>query len=241
MSNAPLSALGDLPGRWPGTVPVLPRETAVNVLLDRLHLEHQALVLGVRSAGLGGGRRCRRWQGLVVLVDGGSGAGKTHLCQELLAGLRRSGAPLHQPLSLDELVPGWEGLEEGVGTAATVLRALDAGTTARARTWDWERMQPGPLLEVPPLAGGVLLLEGCGALACATQPLPRLRVLRIWVELDRRSRLERVRRRDGYTWDTQAWEDQQAQVGRAWDGADPRWWPSLVVQGAPGTPAASSG
>lgn len=207
------------------------------VLLDRLRLEHQALVLGERPAGLGGGRRCRRWQGLVVLVDGGSGAGKTHLCQDLLAGLRRTGLPLprpgQQPLALDELVPGWERLEEGVRAAATVLRALDAGTTARARSWDWERMRPGPLLEVPPLAGGVLLLEGCGALACAVQPLPRLRVLRIWVELDRPSRLERVRRRDSYAWDTQAWEAQQAHVEQAWAGADPRWWPSLVVQGAP--------
>ena len=236
MSQAARSPLDVQTWQWPDVLPVLPRRAAVPALLDRVSLEQQALDLGARWAGLAGSGRIRRWQGLVLVVDGGSGAGKTHLCQELLAGLHPLGLPLRHRLALDDLVPGWQRLEDGVRAGATVLRDLDAGRAGRAGSWCWERMRPGPQVEVAPLSGGVLLLEGCGALACAAQSLPHLRVLRVWVDLDRRSRAERVRQRDSYEWDTQSWEAQQVRVEQVWAQAGRQWWPSLVVRGhAPGS------
>ena len=60
----------------------------------------------------------------VVLIDGRSGAGKTTLAREL--------APLlgAQLVSLDDLYPGWGGLEAGSAAVhETVLRDRDPGWT----------------------------------------------------------------------------------------------------------------
>ncbi|MBW8764642.1 MAG: ATP-binding protein, partial [Microbacterium sp.] len=77
----------------------------------------------------------------VVLIDGRSGAGKTVLAEALAP---RLGAQL---VSLDELYPGWDGLEAGSDAVhETVLRARDPGWTrwdwASARAAEWHPVDP---------------------------------------------------------------------------------------------------
>src|SRR4051794_36675475 len=77
----------------------------------------------------------------VVLIDGRSGAGKSTLAAEL--------APLldAQLVSLDDLYPGWGGLEAGSAAVyETVLRDRDPGWTrwdwASAREAEWHPLDP---------------------------------------------------------------------------------------------------
>ncbi|WP_344203090.1 ATP-binding protein [Pseudolysinimonas kribbensis] len=119
----------------------------------------------------------------VVLVDGGSGAGKTSLGERLAPAL---GAQL---VSLDDIYPGWDGLEAGsAAVVADVLRSEDPGW----RGWDWTTQQPGIWHPVDPARP--LVVEGCGALSRAAR---RLATLGVWVELDAASRRRRALARDG--------------------------------------------
>nr|WP_246287219.1 ATP-binding protein [Schumannella luteola] len=131
-------------------------------------------------------------QGVVVLVDGRSGAGKTSFGRDLAP---RLGARL---LSLDALYPGWDGLEAGSRAVhETVLSAIDPGYTS----WDWDADRAGewhPLLPVGPDGErGPLVIEGCGALSRANRALADLG---IWIDLDDAERRRRAIGRDGETY-----------------------------------------
>jgi uridine kinase len=134
----------------------------------------------------------------VVLVDGRSGAGKTELARRL--------APLldAQLVSLDDLYPGWSGLDAGADAVVeTVLRRRDPGWTR----WDWARSEPAEWHPLDPTAP--LVVEGCGAIGRRSV---RRADLAVWIELDAASRRARALRRDGRTyephWDR--WAAQEA-------------------------------
>ena len=117
----------------------------------------------------------------VVLIDGRSGAGKSTLAAELAPQL---GAQL---VSLDDLYPGWSGLEAGSAAVhETVLRERDPGWTR----WDWASARAAEWHPLDP--DRPLVIEGCGALSRANRALA---TFGIWVELDaverRRRALER--------------------------------------------------
>jgi hypothetical protein len=117
----------------------------------------------------------------VVLIDGRSGAGKTTLARDLAPLL---GARL---VSLDDIYPGWGGLEAGsAAVAETVLRDRDPGW----RRWDWASGEPAEWHPVDPAAP--IVIEGCGALSRANRALA---TFGIWVEVPaverRRRALER--------------------------------------------------
>jgi hypothetical protein len=119
----------------------------------------------------------------VVLIDGGSGAGKTSL------GLRLAPALGAQLVSLDDIYPGWDGLEAGSAAVATdLLRERDPGW----RAWDWRTARPGPWHPLDPTRP--LVVEGCGALSRAARARATLGV---WVELDAAERRRRALARDG--------------------------------------------
>jgi hypothetical protein len=137
----------------------------------------------------------------VVLVDGGSGAGKTSLGERLAPAL---GAQL---VSLDSLYPGWDGLEAGsAAVAATVLRSRDPGWTR----WDWAAGRPAEWHPVDP--GLPLVVEGCGALSRAARARATLGV---WVELDAAERRRRALARDGAAYEPywERWAAQEAAFG----------------------------
>lgn len=166
--------------------------------------------------------------GVVVVIDGMTGSGKTALARSLIERMTgRPAPPCRPPLALEGLVPGWECLAEGVGRASALLAALGRGHAGRAPSWDWERMRPGPQLVVPPLDAEVLVVEGCGALAAAAQDLPALQIVRVLVEAPAGLRHRRIAERDPYRWDVRSWERQELQVARRW--AAGRWGPGVLV------------
>lgn len=167
---------------------------------------------------------------LLIAVDGRSGAGKTTLAVELAALLRE-----HHSVSLfhlEDVYPGWDGLDDGVGRyVERVLRLLRAGRAAHWNAWDWERGQDGP--ERTTATAEIVLLEGVGAAAAAARPY--LDAV-IWVDADAEVRRRTAIERDGDTYAPfwQRWADQED----AWlAGDDPRAVADVIVQGHRGTPS----
>ncbi|WP_172192551.1 hypothetical protein [Actinomyces faecalis] len=165
---------------------------------------------------------------VVLAIDGMTGSGKSTLAASLVRVLLGQGRRV-TVLAVEDLVPGWDGLAEGVARAAQALRDLARAGTACPVTWDWERMEPaaGRPLTLP--GGGVLVVEGCGALAAAAQDLPGTEVVRVLVKAPAPLRHRRVADRDPYAWDVTAWEAQELQVARTWR-AEPGWGPDVVVR-----------
>lgn len=123
----------------------------------------------------------------ITLVDGRSGAGKTTWARELAA---REEATL---LSLDEVYPGWDGLEAAEQHVLVhVVRPLAAGHAARYRRWDWTTASPADWVDVD--ATRPLVIEGCGAIGPEAR---RLVDRAVWVELDDAERRRRAIERDG--------------------------------------------
>jgi len=148
----------------------------------------------------------------VLAIDGPSGSGKTTLAEQLAVHLDpRAGAGIEagigagigagpRPASmvtvvhLDDLYPGWDGLEEGVDRALDgVLRPLAGGRPEVVeRRWDWQAGRDAEPVTVP--ATEVTMVEGVGsgALRCA----PFLSLL-IWLDGPAQRRRERALARDG--------------------------------------------
>lgn len=161
---------------------------------------------------------------VLVLIDGLTGSGKSTLAGHLGAGL-----PGCLSLAVEELVPGWQALEEGVGRCAAALRELAGQGRATVRSWDWGRMEPGGARRLTLGRAGAAVVEGCGALAAGAQPLAGAQVIRVLVEAEDAVRHRRLRSRDPYTWDVAAWEAQERRVALAWR-RDPRYGPDVVVR-----------
>ncbi len=140
----------------------------------------------------------------IVLIDGRSGAGKTSLAHAVASLSRMPG----KVLSLDDVYPGWDGLEAATRLVAEeILPALRAGRAARWRGWDWERSAPGSWHIAEP--GGLWVIEGCGALTADTR---RNADWTVWVDGPEAVRKQRALARDGegYApwWDR--WADQES-------------------------------
>ena len=99
---------------------------------------HVAAVVALARAA-----RPARGTTVVVAVDGRSGSGKTLLGSAVAAAL---GCPV---VHLDEIYPGWDGLQEGVALAtAHVLEPLAQGRRAAYPRWDWMRSRPGRTIAI---------------------------------------------------------------------------------------------
>jgi uridine kinase len=124
---------------------------------------------------------------VIVAVEGRAGAGKTTFGAALAAEL---GA---RQLDLDELYPGWSGLEEGARVAAgELVEPLAAGRTAVVPRWDWIAGRPAEPLVVEPEEFLVLSGTGSGSRAAA----PHLALI-AWMELGDEERRRRALERDG--------------------------------------------
>lgn len=123
----------------------------------------------------------------LLLVDGRSGAGKTLWARQKQ---EESGFFL---LSLDDIYPGWDGLDAGHRRAFHHgILPWSRGEVATLRRWDWEAMGPAGVIEIDPSMN--LIIEGCGALSLLTSPYA---TTRYWVEADAEVRRERALERDG--------------------------------------------
>ena len=141
---------------------------------------------------------------VVLLIDGRSGSGKTTLARRLVAAWPVDRLGPVQLVHLDDVYPGWHGLEAASRMVeSTILAAEGPGWT----TWDWQHDVPGEQRTLDPAAS--LVVEGAGALTRASSARATLRV---WLELDDETRRVRALGRDGATyepwWDV--WAEQEA-------------------------------
>ncbi|KQY58710.1 hypothetical protein ASD11_03410 [Aeromicrobium sp. Root495] len=154
---------------------------------------------------------CGRTQ--VVAVDGPSGSGKSVLAADLA---QRTGATL---LRVDELVPGWHGLERVPGILVhDVLEPLSVGEVARPARWSWVRDRPSKPMAIEPPP--VLVLDGCGSGSRVVRPF--LSVL-VWLDGPESLRRERAMSRDGEAYEP--WWD-------VWAAQERRLFPAEGTAGA---------
>ena len=150
-----------------------------------------------------------------VLIDGRSGSGKTELARALVEGW-----PGSQLVRLDDLYPGWDGLDRGSVGVASIL------TTARWRAWDWSAEAPGSWHQLD--ASFPIVIEGVGAISRSSRALADVAV---WVDLDDATRKSRALHRDGDAY-APFWERWAAQEQRFLARENPRTLASMVVDGA---------
>jgi cytidylate kinase len=119
----------------------------------------------------------------VILIDGGSGSGKTTLASVLAPALAA------QLVRLDDLYPGWDGLEAG---SALVHDDVLASANPGWQRWDWVTGTPAEWHALD--ASLPLVIEGSGCLSRANRARA---TFGIWVELDAPTRKQRALERDG--------------------------------------------
>jgi energy-coupling factor transporter ATP-binding protein EcfA2 len=147
---------------------------------------------------------------VILLIDGRSGSGKSELASAL--------ADLAQVVRLDDLYPGWDGLEAGSAAVPGVIQ------NRRYQRWDWSRSEPAEWIE---LDAGPLVIEGCGALSAANRDLADFG---LWVDYPTAGRRERALAREpeyGPHWDEWA-----AQEQLFIDSENPRSLADFVVDGS---------
>ncbi|MDJ0349246.1 ATP-binding protein [Cryobacterium sp. PH29-G1] len=150
----------------------------------------------------------------VVLIDGPSGAGKSTLADAVVAAWPGT----HRPtlVRLDDIYPGWQGLDAAIEQVYTRLLApRRAGLPGQWQRFDWVRGEPAEWNRVDPQHP--LVLEGCGALASAHEAVSDVRV---WIDADDTLRKRRALDRDGELY-RPYWDRWQAQ------------WESYVVRETP--------
>lgn len=143
----------------------------------------------------------------VVLIDGPSGSGKSTLADTVLEQWPTDAAP--QLIRLDDVYPGWHGLEAGAEQLRSELLLPRArGVQAGWRRWDWSVRAPAewhPVLEEQPV-----IVEGCGAFIGDAVDYADIAV---WVSADDAVRKERALTRDAGGFDAH-WDEWQQQWER---------------------------
>ncbi|MDO5682434.1 MAG: cobalt ABC transporter [Propionibacteriaceae bacterium] len=166
----------------------------------------------------------REQERFVVLIDGGSGAGKTTLAVGLQTTLVTLGVPA-QLVSLDQCYPGWSGLKAASDMVAdTMLDTVAPGY----RRWNWQASEPGEWVELDPHRP--LIIEGCGALTPLNAAYASLG---IWVHRDPLDRKEAALLRDRGTFEAH-WDHWAAQEQRHWAAHRPWNLAGLVCVVGPG-------
>lgn len=151
----------------------------------------------------------------VLLIDGRSGSGKTELASAIA---QRS--PDAELLRLDDLYPGWGGLEKGSALVHTVVLSEH-----RWQRWDWHANKLAEWHRLDPTRP--LIIEGCGALSKANRALATFGV---WVELDSVTRKHRALDRDGEVF-TSHWDAWAVQEEAFLAREHPHSIADLIVQG----------
>lgn len=140
----------------------------------------------------------------VLLIDGRAGAGKSTLAEQITNLYFKQGESKPALVHMDDLYPGWRGLQAGSLYALHhILRPIAAGKSASWQLWNWASDNRGRPDEVGDgwreFRGGTpLILEGCGALTGQSSELAQLSV---WLDVPAAVRRERWRERDGNRFD----------------------------------------
>jgi len=140
---------------------------------------------------------------VVTLIDGRSGSGKTTLGRQLAAAWPVDRLGPVRLVHLDDVYPGWRGLE-------AASRAVETSILSRVapgwRRWDWQHDRATSWEALDPAMS--LIVEGAGALTRASSPLADVRV---WLELDAVTRRARALSRDGSSYEPwwEIWAEQE--------------------------------
>lgn len=159
---------------------------------------------------------------VVLLVDGRSGSGKTTLGRAVAAAWPVDRLGPVRLVHLDDVYPGWHGLEAASRVVETsLLSPVEPGW----RRWDWEHDRAAAWEVLDPAVS--LIIEGAGVLTRASSSLADVRV---WLELDAVARRARALARDGATYEP--WWDVWAEQEDAHLAAeDPASSADVVVEG----------
>ncbi len=136
----------------------------------------------------------------IVLIDGRSCSGKSTLASEIQNLVFKDGESAPRVVHMDDLYLGWNGLQAGVDYLQRfILKPLSDSYIAQWREFDWSNQgEPGYESrngEWREFSGGTpLIVEGCGALNQLSAPLADIRV---WLEADQETRLQRWLAREG--------------------------------------------
>jgi uridine kinase len=155
-------------------------------------------------------------RGIRLLIDGRSGSGKTEL-----AALLAERWPEAQLVHLDDLYPGWDGLEAGSRSIGEHVLAA----RPRWRRWDWGSGSAAEWHELD--AHRPIVVEGSGALSRTNRALADFGV---WVELDDVRRKARALARDGAAY-APHWDRWAAQEEAFLARENPRGLADTVVHG----------
>lgn len=159
----------------------------------------------------------------VVAIDGPSGSGKTDFAGALAARL-----PAAQLLHMDDLYPGWSGLEQAVADLHEhVLEPLARGERAAYRPWDWKHDRYAEWRDLP--VASLLLVEGVGSGAL---PGAALESVLIWLEAERSLRFRRGIERDGEKFRPQ-WQGWAALEDALFTGDRTRGRADLIIDTTP--------
>ena len=126
-----------------------------------------------------------------IVIDGRSGSGKTSLADRLAARIQSIGRGVHV-LRVEDLYPGWDGLDQVADILEPMLRDVAAGRVGRYRRYDWVAGHLAEWVEVAPAP--VLVLDGVGS---GSQRWADLTTLLVWIEASPETRLRRGLDRDG--------------------------------------------
>lgn len=135
-------------------------------------------------------RVARLPRGSLVLIDGASGAGKTTLASEIERVL--SGVDVPLVVHMDDLYPGWDGLEQGIQNLHDwILTPRADGQPVTWQRYDWHvgRFTEQHTLDVT----RTVIVEGCGALGRGSHAHADLS---FWVSTDDDLRRDRALARD---------------------------------------------
>ncbi|MFF2051573.1 ATP-binding protein [Leifsonia sp. NPDC058194] len=158
----------------------------------------------------------------VVLIDGPSGAGKSSLADDLLREWPAAGSP--RLVRMDDLYPGWDGLDDGsAALGRDLLEPLRNAGAGRWRRWDWAGERPADWVEVR--GSDPVIVEGCGTLARGNVAAADLA---LWLDADDTLRKRRALDRDGETF-AQHWDRWQAEFESYLARERPRESASLVL------------
>ena len=152
-----------------------------------------------------------------VLIDGRSGSGKTEL-----TALVAERWPEAQVVHLDDLDPGWGGLEAGSRHIGEWVLA----EAPRWRRWDWAGGVPAEWHLLNPLRP--IIVEGSGALSRENRERADLG---LWVELDDVRRKARALARDRGLYEPH-WDRWAGQEEAFLLREDPRGLADLIVDGS---------
>lgn len=154
----------------------------------------------------------------IVLIDGRSGSGKSELALAMV-----EQTPRLQLVRMDDVYPGWGGLEAG---SRHIHDFVVSASIRRWQRWDWMENRPAEWHMLDPARP--VLIEGCGALSRANRALA---AYAIWVELDEDARRRRVRERDGESW-SEHWDAWAAQEQAFITRENPRSLADTVIHGS---------